>query len=161
MTEREIRAAYAAHKDAVFRFAWRMTGSAEAAEDVLQECFLSLLRRPDAYDPGRSPLRAFLIGMARNLVRARWRAEGRWDVLDEEEFAAAPVDGFADGEAVARAVAALPPLQREALILFVYEEMPLEEIARVADVEVGTIKSRLHRARMNLRAMLAPLRSGL
>jgi RNA polymerase sigma-70 factor (ECF subfamily) len=60
---------------------------------------------------------------------------------------------------VAQAVQALPPLQRETLILFEYEELPLEEIARTVDAEVGTIKARLHRARENLRRMLAPLRA--
>ncbi len=58
---------------------------------------------------------------------------------------------------VAHAVAALPPLQREALILAEYEEMPLEEIARASGVELAAAKSRLHRARENLKRMLAPL----
>jgi RNA polymerase sigma-70 factor (ECF subfamily) len=55
-------------------------------------------------------------------------------------------------------VGLLPPLQREALVLVVYEEMTLEEVARAVDAEVGTVKARLHRARENLRRMLAPLR---
>lgn len=159
MSEREIRAAYEAHKDAVFRFAWRMTGSAAAAEDVLQECFLFLVRRPDGYDPGRGPLRPFLLGVARNFVRARWRAEGRGEAMDEEAFAAPAAAVSEDGAAVAGAVAALPPLQREAVILFEYEGLTLEEIARMAEVDVGTVKSRLHRGRENLRRMLAPLRA--
>lgn len=58
---------------------------------------------------------------------------------------------------VARAIRTLPPLQREAIILAEYEDLTLEEIARVAQSEVGSIKSRLHRARANLRRMLAPL----
>jgi len=58
---------------------------------------------------------------------------------------------------VAEAVAALPPLQREALILAEYEEMSLEEIGRATGVELAAVKSRLHRARENLRRMLAPL----
>ena len=55
-------------------------------------------------------------------------------------------------------VAPLPPLQREALILAEYEELSLEEIARAVESETGTVKSRLHRARENLRRMLAPLK---
>jgi RNA polymerase sigma-70 factor (ECF subfamily) len=58
---------------------------------------------------------------------------------------------------VAQAVGALPPLQREVLILAEYEEMPLEEIARSVGAELAAVKSRLHRARENLRRMLAPL----
>jgi len=61
-------------------------------------------------------------------------------------------------ELVAQAVGLLPPLQREALILAEYEEMTLEEVAKAVDAEVGTVKSRLHRARENLRRILAPLR---
>jgi RNA polymerase sigma-70 factor (ECF subfamily) len=58
---------------------------------------------------------------------------------------------------VARAVVALPPFQREALILFEYEELSLEEIAAVAGIETSAVKARLHRARETLRRQLAPL----
>jgi len=160
MTEPEIREAYQIHKDAIYRFAWRMTGSAAAAEDIVQECFLSLLRKPDGYDAARTPMRPFLLAVARNLARKLWRAERRWDAMDEEAFVAEPLDPTAGqtAESVAQAVQSLPPLQREALILFEYEELALEEIARAVDAEVGTIKARLHRARENLRRVLAPLR---
>ena len=60
---------------------------------------------------------------------------------------------------VGRAVRALRPLQREVVILAEYEGLTLAEIARAVDADVGTVKSRLHRARENLRRMLAPLRS--
>ncbi len=160
MTEPEIRAAYHDHKDAIYRFAWRMTGSAASAEDIVQECFLSLLRNPNGYEVSRAPLRPFLLAVARNLARKRWRTEQRWGELGEEAFVAEPIDPAArqTGELVAQAVQSLPPLQREALILFEYEEFPLEEIARAVDAEVGAVKARLHRARENLRRMLAPLR---
>jgi RNA polymerase sigma factor (sigma-70 family) len=58
---------------------------------------------------------------------------------------------------VRRAVATLPPLQREALILFEYMEMPLSEVAATVGADVGTVKSRLHRARGRLRRILEPL----
>jgi RNA polymerase sigma-70 factor (ECF subfamily) len=137
-----------------------MVGSAEAAEDIVQECFVSLLRNPDRYHAERAPLRPFLLAVARNLARKRWRAEQRWDTLDEEAFVAQPVDPESrqTSELVGQAVRLLPPLQREALVLFEYEEMSLEEIAHVVEAEVGTVKARLHRARENLRRMLAPLR---
>jgi RNA polymerase sigma-70 factor (ECF subfamily) len=159
MTEPELRAAYHSHKDAVYRFAWRMTGSNTAAEDITQETFLSLMRDPGRYDPARAPLRAFLLAVARNQARKRWRNEQRWNALDEESFVAAPVDTDAGEKRrlVGEAVQSLPPLQREALILAEYGEMTLEDIARAVDAEVGTVKARLHRARENLRQMLAPL----
>jgi len=159
MTVPEIRAAYQDHKEAIYRFAWRMTDSAASAEDIVQECFLSLLRNPDGYDASRAPLRPFLLAVARNLARKRWRTEQRWEALDEEAFVTEPIDPAArqTAELVAQAVHSLPPLQRETLILFEYEELSLEEIARAVDAEVGTVKARLHRARQNLRGALAPL----
>ena len=160
MTESDVREAYRTHKDAIYRFAWRMTGSPSAAEDIVHDCFVSLLRNPNAYDPSRAPMRPFLLAIARNLARNRWRTEQRWSALDEEAFVAEPVDPAAGqvADLVARSVQLLPPFQREALVLFEYEQLSLEEIARAVDAEVGTVKARLHRARENLRRILAPLR---
>ena len=137
-----------------------MTSSSAIAEDIAQDVFLVLLRHPDRFDPARGPLRPFLLGVARNLVLKRWRDEHRWQELESDDFVAAPVAGDARdiAEIVGRAVGSLPPLQREALILAEYEELSLEEIARAVDAEVGTVKSRLHRARENLRQMLAALK---
>jgi RNA polymerase sigma-70 factor (ECF subfamily) len=160
VTEADFTAIFGEHKDSVFRFAWRMTGSASAAEDVAQDCFVALLRAPERYDAGRGPLRAFLIGMARNIILNRWRAESRWSPLDDDAFLAEPLDPgrWEAAELVAQAVQSLPLLQREALILAEYEEMTIEEVARTVDAEVTAVKARLHRARENLRRMLAPLR---
>jgi RNA polymerase sigma-70 factor (ECF subfamily) len=63
-------------------------------------------------------------------------------------------------EAVRAAVLALPPLQREAVVLFEYQEMSLADVAAACDVDVGTVKSRLHRARERLRRGLAPFLAG-
>jgi RNA polymerase sigma factor (sigma-70 family) len=92
----------------------------------------------------------------------RWRDENQWEELADEKFLAAPIVAEPNEIAniVAEAVKALPLLQREAVILAEYEELSLEEIARAVDSEVGTVKSRLHRARENLRRMLAPLKPG-
>jgi RNA polymerase sigma-70 factor (ECF subfamily) len=159
VTEDEFRAAFDHHKDAIYRFAWRMTGS-DAADDIAQDAFLVLWRQPERFDPARGSLRAYLLGVARNLTRKRWRDAHRWEELDEERFVAQPVDmeRRETSQTVADAVRALPPLQREALVLAEYEQLSLEDIARIVDAEVGTVKSRLHRARENLRRMLAPLK---
>lgn len=159
MTETAFQSAFDEHKDAVYRFAWRMAGP-DAAEDIAQDVFLTLLRYPERFDPARGTMRAFLLGVARNLALKRWRHEHRWDPLDAEAFVAPALD-VARGETseiVGAAVRSLPPLQREALILAEYEELTLEEIARAVDADVGTVKSRLHRARQNLKRMLEPLR---
>jgi RNA polymerase sigma-70 factor (ECF subfamily) len=163
MTDAEFRDAFDANKDSVYRFAWRMTRSPQAAEDIAQECFLTLLRTPERHDPNRGSLRVYLLGIARNLALKHWRAESRWGALDDETFVAEPVDTSQAeiGALVASAVRVLPPLQREALVLAEYEGLSLEEIAGAVDAEVGTVKARLHRARENLRRMLAPLREGV
>jgi RNA polymerase sigma-70 factor (ECF subfamily) len=158
MTDTEFQDAFHAHKNVVFRFAYRMTASIAVAEDIVQDCFLTLWRKP-AFDPRRGTLRAFLLGIARNLILKRWRDEHQAEALDDESFVCAPFDLAREerSNAVARAVQMLPPLQREALILAEYEEMSLEEIAAATCAEIGAVKSRLHRARVNLRRMLAPL----
>jgi RNA polymerase sigma-70 factor, ECF subfamily len=120
---------------------------------------LALWRKPEAYDPNRGALRAFLLGIARKLVLKRWRDEHPHDSLEEDSSISEPVDvlGQERAQIVRRAVQMLPPLQREAIILAEYEELTLEEIARATESAVGGVKSRLHRARANLRRMLAPL----
>jgi RNA polymerase sigma-70 factor (ECF subfamily) len=166
MTDAEFRAVFEQNKDAVYRFAWRMSGSAAVAEDIAQEVFLALLRQPGRFDPARGPLRPFLLAVARNLAMKRLRDEYRWDELLpgddlDAQFATPTVDleSRETADAVGAAVASLPPLQREVMILAEYEDLSLEEIARAVNAEVGTVKSRLHRARENLRRILAPLRS--
>lgn len=160
MTDDEVKAAFEEHKNAVYRFTWRMMNSAAAAEDVAQDVFLSLLHHRDRFDPARGRLRPFLLGIARNLVLKRWRDEERWEELADERFPAGAVNKESSDIAhlVAEAVRLLPPLQREVLILAEYEDLSLDEIARAVDSEVGTVKSRLHRARENLRRTLAPLK---
>ena len=161
MTDQEFREHYQRHKDLLYRFAWRMTGSAAAAEDLVHDCFLLYWRNPAMYDSARGNLRSFLIGVTRNLALKRLRSERSFDELDESSAACGPIDPASRerGEMVAQAVAALPPLQREALILAEYEEMSLDEIARATGTELAAAKSRLHRARENLRRILAPLLS--
>jgi RNA polymerase sigma factor (sigma-70 family) len=161
MTDADFRDAFHRHKDIVYRFAYRMTGSSSTAEDVVQDCFVIFWQKPRAFDPGRGPLRAFLLGVARNLVLKRWRSERPHEALDQEaeSWACPPFDyaGQERAEAVKRAILLLPPLQRETVILAEYEEMSLAEIAHATAAEMAAVKSRLHRARQNLRRMLEPL----
>ena len=158
MNEAEFRDAFHAHKDVVFRVAYRMTGSSTVAEDIVQECFMVLWRKPAAYDARRGKMRAFLFGIARNLVLKRWRDERPHQPLDDDAFVCMPLDiaGQERAKAVASAILTLPPLQREAVVLAEYEEMSLEEIAQATGADLAAVKSRLHRARQNLRRMLAP-----
>ena len=145
MTSAEFQAIFEANKDAVYSFAWRMTGSAETAEDIAQDCFLQLLNAPARYDRERGPVRTWLFGIARNLILKRWRSEGRWITLDDDAFAVEPPSNDCRvDEMVAAAVQSLPPLQREVLILIEYEGLTLEEAASAVAAEIGTVKARLY-----------------
>jgi RNA polymerase sigma-70 factor (ECF subfamily) len=159
-SEAAFLAIYHRHRSAVFRFVWRLSGSVSTAEDVTQECFLALLHGAE-FDRGRGSLRTYLFGIARHLFLRRLRISDR--ETEELAEAIAPLDLLDDlltverSELVARAVAQLPMLQREAIVLFTYEEMSLEQIAAIVKADVGAVKSRLRRARESLYAALAPL----
>src|SRR5262245_55063118 len=138
-----------------------MSGSETAAADITQDVFVALLRDAARFDPARGTLRAFPLGIARNGAVQAWRPDHRFEPLGAEAGVVEPVDLERGeiGEIVGRAVRALRPLQREVVILAEYEGLTLAEIARAVDADVGTVKSRLHRARERLRRALAPLRS--
>jgi RNA polymerase sigma-70 factor (ECF subfamily) len=163
---------YERHRTPVFRFACRMLGSAPQAEDVTQECFLQVLRRPEAFRAERASLRTYLCAIARHLALKQLRKRGQETMVDDppegpggalvaegSDPLAAAIEAEA-AEAVRTAVEALPPLQREAVVLFEYQEMSLADVAAVCDTDVGTVKSRLHRARERLRRTLGPLLLG-
>ena len=163
---------YERHRTPVFRFACRMLGSAQQAEDVTQECFLAVLRRPEAFRADRASLRTYLCAIARHMALKHLRKRGQETVLDDPPEEAPRGAGGAGpdplsrvieteaAEAVRAAVEALPPLQREAVVLFEYQDMSLADVAVACDVDVGTVKSRLHRARERLRRTLAPFLAG-
>ena len=156
---------YDRYREPIFRFAYRLLGSVEIAEDVTHDCFLSLIRKPGNFRPERASLKTYLYAAARNLAMKHFRNQGRETGLDEvnEEPRDSPKRGplrrLLDEELatqVREAVFSLPPLQREALILFEYEGLSLNEVAEVAGTDVGAIKARLYRAREGLRRILQP-----
>jgi RNA polymerase sigma-70 factor (ECF subfamily) len=157
---------YERHRRPLFRFAYRMLGATPTAEDVVHECFLVILTHPMKFDPSRASLRTFLCAIARNLSFKQLRRKGQEtladDALEPLEPTApepGPLKQLLEGErasAVQEAVAALPPLQREVIVLFEYEGHSLAEMAEIVAADVGTVKARLHRARERLRRSLAP-----
>ena len=152
-----MRQAFDEHHALLFRFSYRLTGSVADAEDLVQTCFLELLRPDCSYDPARAPLRTWLFGVVRNQFLKRLRQKTLPHIpaandapSPEHEIIQTQMD-----EVVRRAVLTLPEMQREVLILSHYEQMPLAEIARIFEIEVGAVKSRLQRARASLRETLA------
>ena len=156
---------YDRYREPIFRFAYRLLGSVEIAEDVTHDCFLSLIRKPENYRPERASLKTYLYAAARNLSMKHFRNQGRETGMDEvneepkESPRRGPLRRLLDEELAAQvrdAVSSLPPLQREALILFEYEGLSLNEVAEIAGTDVGAIKARLYRAREGLRRILQP-----
>jgi RNA polymerase sigma-70 factor (ECF subfamily) len=169
--EEAFTALYRRHQSNIYRFALLMSGSAATADDVTLEVFLALMRGGHGYDSARGPLAAFLYGIARNQV-LRIRRWGRvCDPLEEEtqegevivRHLIAEDDPLADivrGEmigTVRQAVLALPAHYREVVVLCDFQELSYAEAALALDCALGTVSSRLNRARTllanRLRAM--------
>ena len=143
----------------VFRFALHMTGSPAAAEDVTQEVFLAIIGDAGRYEAGRSSVRAWLCGIARNHARRRLEREGPLVALrdDADGEEAAEVAVFPDPlgdltraeriEELRRAVLTLPVRYREAVVLCDLQELSYADAAAALDCAIGTVRSRLHRGR--------------
>jgi RNA polymerase sigma-70 factor (ECF subfamily) len=153
---------YERYRGPIFRFAYRLLGSVEAAEDVAHDCFLSLIKEPDRFDATRASLRTYLYAAARNQAAKRYQSIGRETGIDEVSEPVSPdhqgpvarVLNDELGSEIERAIASLPPAQREALVLFEYEDLSLAEIAAVVGADSNTVKVRVFRARETLRAKL-------
>lgn len=156
--------AFDRYHQAVFSFAYRLTRRQDLAEDLTQECFLALVRAPNRFDESRGPMKTYLFSIARNLALKQYRDHRGEEPLEdsgggfESRGAADPMAARELASAVSAAVAGLPLLQQEAVVLFEYERFTLEEIAQIVGADTGTVKSRLHRARERLRRVLAPYR---
>lgn len=163
---------YRRHQAAMYRFALRMTGNAWAAEEIVQEVFMTLMRQPKKYDAARGTLGGFLYGIARNRVMKHLErlprevsleeksedGRGSGIVLQDTTTPATSAEKRERVEQVRAAVLELPAEFREAVVLCELEEMSYEEAAQLAGCPIGTIRSRLHRGRALLLAKLEVLR---
>nr|BFE74256.1 hypothetical protein GCM10020092_075570 [Actinoplanes digitatis] len=130
------------------------------------ETFLIAFRQRDRFDPARGSVRAWLYGIATNLIRARRREEARGYLAYARAAAHPPADPMHEEQTTDRvaaaaartrivaALASLPARDRDALLLVVWGELSHEETAAALGVPVGTVGSRLHRARRKIRAAL-------
>lgn len=161
---------YRRHQAPLYRFALRMTGSPWAAEEIVQDVFMMLVREPQKFDPERGTLGAFLYGVARNRVMKHIERSPRDISLDQnadQGTYAMAIDRFTPAEwaemrerreQVRTAVLELPVEFRETVVLCELEELSYDEAAKLLDCPVGTIRSRLHRGRALLLAKLEMLR---
>ncbi|MGH9734955.1 MAG: RNA polymerase sigma factor [Candidatus Acidiferrales bacterium] len=170
----------------IYRFALHMSGNSEVAKDVTQDVFMTLIRDPGRFDPARGNLTGFLFGVARNHLRKRWERDRRFVGFPEGEdlgqlesrshegngsgFGHGPhaggqsaelPDGLVSSQLAARvrqAIGTLPDNYREVVVLCELEEMSYEEASAALDCPVGTVRSRLHRARALLVEKLRDVR---
>jgi RNA polymerase sigma-70 factor (ECF subfamily) len=139
----------------IWKYVRRLTNSDDAADEVVQNVWLKVLRGINTLRDG-SKLRAWLFGIARRTLmdrlREQYAAPDLTDIDGIDVPAVEPADdGDADLAAVEEELARLPVVEREVLTLFYLRELSLGEIAALLDIPVGTVKSRLFRARALLR----------
>jgi RNA polymerase sigma-70 factor, ECF subfamily len=150
---------YRRHQGCVYRFALQMSGKAEIAEEVTQDVFMLVMRSAQKYDASRGSVAAYLYGVARNFVLRRLEQERPYvTALDdpESEYTSVPADDpdvlteltrHERIESLRRAVLALPPAYREVVVLCDLHELDYAEAAAALVCAIGTVRSRLHRAR--------------
>jgi RNA polymerase sigma-70 factor (ECF subfamily) len=138
------------HFDAVHGYARRRLGST-LAEEIAAETFTRAFDGRASFDRSRGDARPWLFGIAANLMRRHWRAERRR--LRAYEQLGAPEQESEEGERadLVAALDAIPAKEREALLLFALADLSYEEIAVALEVPIGTVRSRLARARDRLR----------
>lgn len=158
---------YNLYRDRIYAFAYRMLGVQATAEDITHETFLTLIQNPEKYDPVRSSILTFLCLIARTRILKHFRRLGleAEEGVDEQElhsirdeYVSDPLSALLDRELetkVNEAIALLPPLQREVIILRKFQELSYYEISVITGTEVNVVKARLHRARQTLARKLA------
>jgi RNA polymerase sigma-70 factor, ECF subfamily len=161
---------YRAEGAEVYRYALAMCGNPAWSADATQDAFVQLAEHSAGYDASKGPLRAWLCGIARHKLLARWRdARGEAPPTDEEADETGAEHDFApaspekelsrtqDNEALWRAIRQLPWGFREAVVLVDLQERSYAEAAQIAGVELNTLRTRLHRARQRLAQTLSPM----
>jgi RNA polymerase sigma-70 factor (ECF subfamily) len=155
----------------IYRFALQMSGSQQIAEDVTHDVFLFLMKDGNVFDPAKGSVSSFLFGVARNYVLRRFRGDRATLPLTDEEDElqfdqagneAGPLDDLTRAETienVRRAVLSLPERYREVVVLCELQELSYGETAEILGCAIGTVRSRLHRARALLLAKLRPERA--
>ena len=161
-----LRPLYERHGRALLRFSSAMCRSRQSAEDLVHDTFVALLREPNLFDPAQGNVFGYLCGILRHRVSRHFRHERRLVPLVDDERAPPqashdnPVDEIARTEAsraFRRALLELPLQHREVIALCDLEELPYAIVANILNCPIGTVRSRLHRARALLTLRLASL----
>jgi RNA polymerase sigma-70 factor, ECF subfamily len=155
---------YERHGDLVYRFAMRLSGDRPTAEEVTEDVFVAMIRQAGSFDSTRGQLSTWLCGIARNLIWTRGGSSQRWQPMDSLE-GEPHTEAVHDNPAVAldraevvsivrEGLERLPPHLKEVIILCEFEELSYEQAAGILTIPVGTVRSRLHRAKKQLAMLL-------
>jgi RNA polymerase sigma-70 factor, ECF subfamily len=155
---------YHRHGALIYRFSLRMCQDPSVAEEVTQEVFLALMRQGERYDPERGKLATWLCGVARRQVWKQLEKQQRyhpltgvddiWQPESPDDTPAVALTRKEAVEALRRGVDELPAQWKEVILLCEFEEMTYAEVALVIGVPVGTVRSRLSRAKVRLKTIL-------
>ena len=159
--QRAFAALYERREPALYRYALHMTGSRAAAEEVAQEVFVRLLGPHLHFDDRKGSLEAYMYGVARNLIRVM-RRKGNAEEVVEQRIEHDILGGLIRDQATAALYTALdelPEHYRDTVVLCDLEERSYEDASRLMDCPVGTVRSRLHRARALLASRLKPVQA--
>ncbi len=166
-----MSALYRRHQGPLYRFALLRCGSSDVAADVVQDVFVALIENKLSFDPTRGSLASFLFGVARNFALKREEAQRRHlplptstdedgetidlDLLDPAPLPVESLLASERAEAVRAALAQLAPHYRDVLILYELQDQSYVEIAQICNIDIGTVRSRLSRARAKLLELLS------
>ncbi len=151
-----FRSLYERYAERLFRYAFTLLRDRHLAEDVVQETMVAVWKGAALFE-GRSQVSTWLFGIARHQAFRARRGESKGErVPAETDEVPDPAPAVERGLRVQRAVAELPPEQREVVFLAFYEGLPYAEIARVQGVPEGTVKSRMFHAKRKLAEVLRP-----
>jgi RNA polymerase sigma-70 factor (ECF subfamily) len=158
------------HAGHIYRYLARRAGR-QVADDLVAETFLAAFAKRDRYDIGHPDARPWLYGIATNLVGAHRRDEARQyrisqaalvepEAPSDADRVAADVTAQAVRPLLDAALAGLPAGDRDVLLLVAFEQLSYQEVSRALGIPVGTVRSRLHRARAKVRQVLAGTAAG-
>ncbi|WP_260703654.1 RNA polymerase sigma factor [Edaphobacter flagellatus] len=158
---------YRRHGPLVYRFTLRMSQNASIAEEITQETFLALLEHTGRFDPSRGSLSTWLCGIARHQLLKHFERNSRYQSADDEDNTYdppspedTPDQRLTREEAVAAVrdgIDTLPLPLKEVLLLCEIEELSYEQASLILAIPVGTVRSRLHRAKLRLQPLLRPV----
>ncbi len=161
------------YKDQLLNFIYRFVGNQEEAEDIIQETFLRVYRKRKAYKR-IAKFSTWIYTIAGNLARTELRRRKRrklfsvtdlgyedrdYEISDEGHSPEREVDGVMQEEIIQKAIEKLSPKFREVIVLRDVQELSYEEISKIINVPIGTVKSRVNRGRLRLQAQLKHLRA--